>query len=29
VLIGDLFKEDIDALWPLLDDLKADQSAAS
>jgi flavin-dependent dehydrogenase len=29
VLIGDLFKEDIDALWPFLDDLKADQSAAS
>lgn len=29
VLIGDLFKEDIDALWPLMDDLKAEQSAAS
>jgi hypothetical protein len=27
VLIGDLFKEDIDALWPLMDDLKAEQSA--
>ena len=29
VLIGDLFKEDIDAIWPLMDDLKAEQSAAS
>ena len=27
VLIGDLFKEDIDALWPLMDDLKAEQPA--
>jgi flavin-dependent dehydrogenase len=29
VLIGDLFKDDIDALWPLLDDLKADESRAA
>ena len=29
VLIGDLFKQDIDALWPLMDDLKVEQSAAS
>jgi flavin-dependent dehydrogenase len=27
VLIGDLFRDDIDALWPLMDDLKAEQSA--
>ena len=28
VLIGDLFKEDIDTLWPLMDELKAEQSVA-
>ena len=27
VLIGDLFKEQIDELWPLLDELRAEQSA--
>ncbi|MCY2969019.1 MAG: NAD(P)/FAD-dependent oxidoreductase [Planctomycetota bacterium] len=26
VLIGDIFKEDIDVLWPLIDDLKAEQA---
>lgn len=29
VLIGDLFKDDIDALWPLLDDLKVEDSKAA
>ncbi|RPI90209.1 MAG: NAD(P)/FAD-dependent oxidoreductase [Planctomycetaceae bacterium] len=28
VLIGDLFKDDIDALWPLIDELKAEQAAS-
>jgi flavin-dependent dehydrogenase len=28
ILIGDLFKDDIDVLWPLMDDLKAEESAA-
>jgi flavin-dependent dehydrogenase len=27
ILIGDLFKDDIDALWPLMDELKAEQGA--
>jgi len=26
ILIGDLFKDDIDTLWPLMDALKADQA---
>jgi hypothetical protein len=29
VLIGDIFKEDIDALWPLMDGLKSAPSAAA
>jgi flavin-dependent dehydrogenase len=29
ILIGDLFRDDIDALWPLMDELKAEQSAES
>ncbi|MFM7035586.1 MAG: NAD(P)/FAD-dependent oxidoreductase [Planctomycetia bacterium] len=29
ILIGDLFKGDIDALWPLMDELKAEESAAA
>ncbi|NDC64466.1 MAG: NAD(P)/FAD-dependent oxidoreductase [Planctomycetia bacterium] len=27
ILIGDLFKDDIDSLWPLMDGMKAEQSA--
>lgn len=29
ILIGDLFKGEIDTLWPLMDDLKAEESAAA
>jgi flavin-dependent dehydrogenase len=29
ILIGDLFKDDIDALWPLMDAMKAEESTAS
>jgi flavin-dependent dehydrogenase len=28
VLIGDVFKTDIDVLWPLMDEMRAEQSAA-
>jgi flavin-dependent dehydrogenase len=28
ILIGDLFKPEIDALWPLMDELEADEAAA-
>jgi len=27
VLIGDLFKDDIDVLWPLIDEMKAEKAA--
>jgi hypothetical protein len=27
MLIGDLFKDEIDDLWPLMDELKAEQAA--
>jgi flavin-dependent dehydrogenase len=29
VLIGDVFKDDVDVLWPLIDELKAEQKAAT
>src|SRR4051794_12142364 len=29
VLIGDVFKDDVDVLWPLIDELKAEQLAAA
>jgi flavin-dependent dehydrogenase len=29
VLIGDVFKDDIDVLWPLMDELRAEQMAAA
>ncbi len=29
VLIGDLFKDDLDVLWPLMDELRAEQAAAA
>ncbi|MFM8634412.1 MAG: NAD(P)/FAD-dependent oxidoreductase [Planctomycetia bacterium] len=29
ILIGDLFKGEIDTLWPLMDDVKAEESAAA
>jgi hypothetical protein len=28
VLIGDVFKDDVDVLWPLMDELKAEQQTA-
>ena len=28
VLIGDLFKDDVDVLWPLIDEMRAEQAAA-
>jgi flavin-dependent dehydrogenase len=29
VLIGDVFKDDVDVLWPLMDELRAEQAAAA
>ena len=29
VLIGDVFKEDVDVLWPLIDEMQAEQRAAT
>jgi flavin-dependent dehydrogenase len=29
VLIGDLFKDDVDVLWPLMDEMRAEQTAAA
>jgi len=29
VLIGDLFKDDVDVLWPLIDDMRKEQTAAA
>ena len=29
VLIGDIFKDDVDVLWPLMDELRAEQQAAA
>ena len=29
VLIGDIFKDDVDVLWPLMDELRAEQEAAA
>jgi hypothetical protein len=29
VLIGDLFKPDVDVLWPLIDAMRAEQQAAA
>jgi hypothetical protein len=28
VLIGDLFKDDVDVLWPLMDEMRAERTAA-
>ena len=29
VLIGDVFKDDVDVLWPLIDEMQAEQRAAA
>ena len=29
VLIGDIFKDDLDVLWPLMDEMRAEQQAAA
>ena len=29
VLIGDLFKDDVDVLWPLMDEMRAENAATS
>ena len=29
VLIGDVFKSDLDVLWPLMDEMRAEQQAGA